>query len=53
MKAISDTAWSEIRKVIEGHLEEDPNITDFILSYQVKESKYGVKNILKLNVNIQ
>ena len=52
MKAISDTAWSEIRKVIEGHLEEDSNITDFLLSYQVKHNKYRVKNILKLNVVI-
>tara|TARA_R110002012_G_C11266126_1_gene568762 strand:+ start:20 stop:184 length:165 start_codon:yes stop_codon:yes gene_type:complete len=53
MKAISDTAWSEIRKVIEGHLEQDSNITDVLLSYQVKESKYKVKNILKLNVTIE
>jgi len=53
MKAISDTAWNNIREVIEGHLEEDSNITDFMLSYQVKKSKYKVKNILKLNVNIQ
>jgi len=53
MRAISDTAWNNIREVIEGHLEQDINITDFLLSYQVKQSKYRVKNILKLNVTIQ
>jgi hypothetical protein len=34
------------------HTEQDPNITDVLINYQVKESN-GVKNIIKLNATLE
>ena len=33
------------------HTEQDANITDVLINYQVKENN-GIKNIIKLNVTI-
>ena len=40
-----------IKKQIEGHTEADSNITDVIISYQVKKTDRQ-KNFLKLNIKI-
>ena len=36
---------------IEMHTNQDHNITDVLINYQVKENN-GIKNIIKLNVTI-
>ena len=47
---VNDAAWEKLRKQIEYHTEQDSEITDVHINYQVKERKN--KNYLKLNITI-
>lgn len=47
---VNEAAWEKLKKQIEYHTEQDDNITDVSINYQVKESKN--KNYLKLNITI-
>ena len=47
---VNEAAWEKLKKQIEFHTEQDDNITDVSINYQVKESKN--KNYLKLNITI-
>ena len=47
---VNEAAWEKLKKQIEYHTEQDDNITDVQINYQVKESKN--KNYLKLNITI-
>ena len=47
---VNEAAWEKLKKQIEFHTEQDDNITDVQINYQVKESKN--KNYLKLNITI-
>ena len=47
---VNKAAWEKLKKQIEYHTEQDDNITDVSINYQVKESKN--KNYLKLNITI-
>ena len=47
---VNEAAWEKLKKQIEFHTEQDHNITDVQINYQVKESKN--KNYLKLNITI-
>ena len=47
---VNKAAWEKLKKQIEYHTEQDDNITDVQINYQVKESKN--KNYLKLNITI-
>jgi hypothetical protein len=49
---INKEAWEKLRKQIEYHLEEDSNLTDIRINYQVKVPERGTRNYLGLNVNI-
>jgi hypothetical protein len=49
---INDSAWEKLRKQIEYHLEQDSNLTDIRINYQVKIPERGTRNYLGLNVNI-
>ena len=46
---VNESLWEALKNTIEMHTEQDPNITDVLINYQVKESN-GVKNIIKLNL---
>ena len=51
-KTINDSAWEKLKKQIEYHLEQDSNLTDIRINYQVKIPARGTRNDLGLNVNI-
>lgn len=52
MTKINNEAWEKLKKQIEYHLEQDPNLTDVAINYQVRISKIGTRNYLKLGVKI-
>mgnify|MGYP003671299170 CR=1 FL=1 len=47
---VNEAAWEKLRKQIEYHTQQDSDITDVHINYQVKERKN--KNYLKLNITI-
>ena len=49
---VNESLWEALKNTIEMHTEQDPNITDVLINYQVKESN-GVKNIIKLNATLE
>jgi len=49
---VNETAWLNLKKQIEMHLKEDPNLTDVAINYQVKIPTFGTRNYLNLNVSI-
>jgi len=49
---VNETAWINLKKQIEMHLKEDPNLTDVAINYQVKIPTFGTRNYLNLNVSI-
>ena len=46
---VNKAAWEKLRKQIEYHTQQDSEITDVHINYQVKQGK---KNYLKLNITI-
>lgn len=46
---VNKAVWEELKKQIEYHTQQDSEITDVLINYQVKEGK---KNYLKLNITI-
>tara|TARA_R110002110_G_scaffold378387_1_gene588828 strand:+ start:357 stop:512 length:156 start_codon:yes stop_codon:yes gene_type:complete len=48
---VNNSVWDALKSSIEMHTEQDANITDVLINYQVKENN-GIKNIIKLNVTI-
>ena len=48
---VNEAAWEKLKKQIEFHTEQDSEITDVQINYQVKETKN--KNYLKLNITIE
>ena len=51
-KTINNSAWEKLKKQIEYHLEQDSNLTDIRINYQVKIPARGTRNYLGLNVKI-
>lgn len=49
---INDSAWDKLKKQIEYYLEQDSNLTDIKINYQVKIPERGTRNYLNLNVSI-
>ena len=47
---VNEAAWEKLKKQIEFHTEQDTEITDVQINYQVKETKN--RNYLKLNITI-
>ena len=47
---VNEAAWEKLKKQIEYYTEQDSEITDVHINYQVKERKN--KNYLKLNITI-
>ena len=52
IKAINDSDWDNLKKQIEYHLEQDSNLTDIKINYQVKIPERGTRNYLNLNVSL-
>jgi len=52
MSKINNDAWEKLKKQIEYHLEQDPNLTDIAINYQVRIPKIGTRNYLQLGVTI-
>ena len=48
---VNNSVWDALKSTIEMHTNQDDNITDVLINYQVKENN-GIKNIIKLNVTI-
>jgi len=46
---VNQAAWDDLKKLIEHYTEQDGNITDITINYQVKEVK-ELKNYLHLNI---
>ena len=46
---VNEAAWEKLKKQIEYHIQQDSEITDVHINYQVKPGK---KNYLKLNITI-
>ena len=46
---VNKAAWEKLKKQIEYHIQQDSEITDVLINYQVKPGK---KNYLKLNITI-
>jgi|SouAtlMetagenome_1021521.scaffolds.fasta_scaffold27769_3 hypothetical protein len=49
---INKASWDEVREQIELSLQEDSNITNVIVNYQVRETSKS-KNILTFNAIIK
>ena len=49
---VNQSLWEALKNTIEMHTEQDNNITNVLINYQVKENT-GVKNIIKLNVTLE
>jgi hypothetical protein len=50
--SINKASWDEVREQIELSLQEDSNITNVIVNYQVRETSKS-KNILTFNAIIK
>jgi len=46
---VNEAAWEKLKKQIEFYTQNDSEITDVLINYQVKPGK---KNYLKLNITI-
>jgi hypothetical protein len=52
MSKINNDAWEKLKKQINYHLEQDANLTDIAINYQVRIPEMGTRNYLKLGVTV-
>tara|TARA_R110002096_G_scaffold30185_4_gene90243 strand:- start:5403 stop:5588 length:186 start_codon:yes stop_codon:yes gene_type:complete len=52
IETINEAAWDKLKLQIEYHLQQDPNLTDIKINYQIKVPKFGTKNYLNLSAKI-
>ena len=53
MSKINENAWDKLKKQINYHLEQDANLTDIAINYQVRVPEIGTRNYLRLGVTIE
>ena len=53
MTKINNEAWDKLKQQMEYYLEQDPNLTDVVINYQVKIPERGTRNYLRLSVKIE
>jgi uncharacterized protein (DUF1919 family) len=53
MSKINKEAWEKLKQQMEYYLEQDHNLTDVTINYQVKIPERGTRNYLKLSVKIE
>ena len=51
-KKINQAAWDKLKLQIEYHMEQDPNLTDVKINYQLKIPTYGTRNFLNLKASL-
>ena len=49
---LSNEAWDKLKQQIEYHIEQDHNLTDVTINYQLRIPERGTKNYLTLSVKI-
>jgi len=49
---INQAAWDKLKLQIEYHMNQDPNLTDVKINYQLKIPTYGTRNYLNLSAKI-
>jgi len=49
---INQAAWDKLKLQIEYHINQDPNLTDVKINYQLKIPTYGTRNYLNLSAKI-
>lgn len=52
MARINNEAWEKLKKQIEYYWEQDSNLTDVIINYQLRIPETDTRNYLKLGVTI-
>jgi hypothetical protein len=52
MSKINSEAWEKLKKQIEYYWEQDSNLTDVTINYQLRVPKVGTRNYLKLGVTL-
>ena len=50
---INQAAWDRLKLQIEYHIEQDPNLTDVKINYQLKVPTFGTRNFLNLKASFQ
>jgi len=50
---INQAAWDKLKLQIEYHMQQDPNLTDVKINYQLKVPTYGTRNFLNLKASLQ
>ena len=49
---ITKQPWDKLKLQIEYHINQDPNLTDVKINYQLKIPTYGTRNYLNLSAKI-
>jgi hypothetical protein len=52
IEKINQAAWDKLKLQIEYHMQQDPNLTDIKINYQLKIPTYGTRNFLNLSAKI-
>ena len=52
IEKINQAAWDKLKLQIEYHMEQDPNLTDVKINYQLRVPTYGTRNYLKLSAKL-
>ena len=52
IETINKAAWDKLKLQIEYHMNQDPNLTDVKINYQLKIPTYGTRNYLNLSAKI-
>ncbi len=52
IEKINQAAWDKLKLQIEYHMEQDPNLTDIKINYQLRIPTYGTRNYLKLSAKL-
>ena len=50
---INQAAWDKLKLQIEYHMQQDPNLTDVKINYQLKVPTFGTRNFLNLKASLQ
>jgi hypothetical protein len=49
---VNNEAWEKLKQEIQYHIEQDHNLTDVTINYQLRISERGTRNYLQLSVKI-
>ena len=50
---INQAAWDRLKLQIEYHMQQDPNLTDVKINYQLKVPTFGTRNFINLKASFQ